>query len=113
MYTAGAYRTLAGSYDLNQPVSKEWAAKYDVVTIAGVFTVGHVPPESLRNVAAMVRPGGLLVASTRMAYFERTNYQEVSDAMEAEGTLKLIHKISDGPYTMDSTAHYWVYQVAA
>lgn len=77
----GAYRNLEGAYDLNKPVTDAYAAAYDVVTIAGVFTVGHVPPESLRNVAAMVRPGGLLVASTRMAYYERTNYQEVSDAM--------------------------------
>lgn len=108
----GAYRKLESGFDLTRPAPSAFARAYDVVTIAGVFTVGHVPPSALRNVAEMVRPGGLVIASTRVAYYQSTNYQEVSDAMEVAGQLQLVHKIENGPYTMDSTAHYWAYRVS-
>lgn len=110
--STGAYRNLESGFDLTKPVPSGFAGSHDVVTIAGVFTVGHVPPSALKNVAALVRPGGLVIASTRAAYYDSTNYQEVSEAMEAQGQMQLVHKIEHGPYTMDSTAHYWAYLVS-
>lgn len=105
------YRKLQAGFDLTKPVTMRKAASYDVVIVAGVFTVGHVPPSAMKNVAELVRPGGLLIVSTRTAYYDATDYQSVSDQMEAAGQIRLVHKIENGPYTMDSTAHYWVYKV--
>jgi predicted TPR repeat methyltransferase len=105
------YRRLEADFDLTKPVVMRRAASYDLVLVAGVFTVGHVPPSALTNVADLVRPGGLLIVSTRVAYYDSTNYQAVSDGMEAAGQIKLVHKIDNGPYTLDSTAHYWAYRV--
>lgn len=107
----GVYRGLTGGFDINRAVSMRMASAYDIVTIAGVLTVGHVPPAALANVAKLARPGGLLIASTRQAYYDSTNYQQVSDSLISGGVLKLVHQIRDAPYTMDSTAHYWAYRV--
>ena len=107
----GVYRTLESEFDLLQAPPERWRSAYDLVTIAGVFTVGHIPPDALVNVAAMARPGGLVIVSTRAAYYDSTNFGQVSDDLQAHGKLDLVHKITDGPYTMDSTAHYWAYRV--
>lgn len=107
----GIYRSLRGGVDLTAPVDDELAAAADIVTVGGVFTVGHVPPEALATMAGLVRPGGLLVVSTRKAYHEQTDYRRVSARLVADGRLDLIHHVEDGPYTMDSTGDYWAYRV--
>jgi predicted TPR repeat methyltransferase len=107
----GVYRTLESGFDLLQTPQERWRGAYDLVTIAGVFTVGHVPPDALVNVVALARPGGLVIVSTRAAYYDSTDFGQVSDDLQALGKLDLVHKITDGPYTMDSTAHYWAYRV--
>ena len=107
----GVYRTLESGFDLMREPTERWRGTHDVVTIAGVFTVGHVPPEALVNVCDLARPGGLVIASTRAAYYDSTNFDQVSDELIASGKVELVHKITDAPYTMDSTAHYWSYRV--
>ncbi len=105
------YTNLIAGVDITQPAPAALRSSADVVTIAGVFTVGHVPPEALAVVSTMVRPGGIVLASTRAAYFQNTNYQAFSDSMLEDGNLELLLRIDDAPYTMDSTAHYWAYRV--
>lgn len=109
----GIYRELTGGVDITQPAPADLLGRYDVAAVAGVFTVGHVPPESLEVVASMVRPGGIVLASTRQAYFVETDFQDYSDRMIATGALELLVRIDDAPYTMDSTAHYWAYRTPA
>jgi predicted TPR repeat methyltransferase len=109
--TTGVYRNLEGGVDLTLPAPDSLARLADIVTIGGVFTVGHVPPEALATVATLVRHGGLLSVSTREAYHQETDYVMVQDGLVADGALDLLLHIAKGPYTMDSTGDYWVYLV--
>ena len=109
----GVYRHLESGVDLTRPPPERLVGSADVVMVAGVFTVGHIPPAALTTVTGLCRSGGFLIVSTRRAYYDSTEYRSVSDELVAEGQLALVLRIDDGPYTMDSTAHYWSYQVAA
>jgi len=107
----GLYRELTANVDINQKQT-QWHQHYDVVTCCGVFTLGHVQPESLLNMLSMAKPGGLLMATTRMAYYQQTDYQQVSDQLQADGLATLVQQYKNAPYTRDSDAHYWLYQRA-
>lgn len=104
------YRSLTAGVDITKPASADLAGQADIVTVAGVFTVGHVPPSALPNVLTLAKPGGLLIVSTRDAYYAATNFQQVSDELVASGAADLVHWLDNAPYTMDSTAHYGVYR---
>lgn len=107
----GCYQNLASGIDITAPLPDDLVGAHDIVVIGGVFTVGHVPPSALSAVAAMVRPGGLLLMTTRKQYYDETDYQSVSDQLEADGTVKLLRVNRDMPYTLDSSGHYWAYLV--
>ncbi|MEM7404144.1 MAG: class I SAM-dependent methyltransferase [Pseudomonadota bacterium] len=105
------YRSLWSHFDLNRPMGAEWTGQYDVAVCCGVFTLGHVKPEALLELANMVRPGGFFATSTRTSYYDTTHYQQVSDQLESTGRARLVHCVRDAEYTNDGDAHYWVYQL--
>ena len=107
----GLYRQLTANVDINQKAHQQGHQQYDVVTCCGVFTLGHVQPESLLNMLCYAKPGGLLIATTRQAYYEQTDYQLVSDRLLGDGVATLEMHIEKAPYTHDSDAHYWLYQL--
>lgn len=109
--TRGVYRRLEGGVDLTEPAPAHLAGRYDVVTVGGVFTVGHVPPDSLVPMSRFSKPGGILVVSTRRAYQEESDYESVSESLVDSGRFDLLAHISDAPYTMDSTGDYWAYRI--
>ncbi len=106
----GIYRHLEGGVDLTQPPPDRLAGRYDVVTVGGVFTVGHISPNALLIAAGFARPGGVLVVSTRRAYQEETGFDRFSAEVVARDELELLTHIADAPYTMDSTGDYWAYR---
>lgn len=105
------YRSLEGGIDLSTTAPKHLVGFADIVTVGGVFTVGHIEPSALRVMAELVRPGGLLVVSTRQAYLLKTNFREVVGSLVGDGTLRLLVHFEDAPYTMDSTGDYWAFHV--
>lgn len=107
---SGAYRELSANIDINLDSHIRWNGQYDLVTCVGVFTLGHVIPESLLNMIRFAKPGGLVVTSTRLAYYEQTHIQQVHDQAEADGVATLVHSLKDAPYTEDSNGHFWVFQ---
>ena len=107
----GIYRHLTADVDINQPINPDWKDAYDVSMSVGVFTPGHVDPEALNQLIDMTRPGGLILVSTRLAYYDNSDYQKVSDELEAQRKIKLLKLDKDRPYTDDSPAHYWAYVV--
>jgi len=109
--TTGVYRRLEAGIDLTENPPEHLLAHADVMTVGGVFTVGHIPPESLRRMSKMVKPGGLMVVSTRKAYQDDTGFADVSSALIEEGVFQLVLRQADQPYTMDSTGDYWVYRL--
>ena len=105
------YTQLTADIDINQPINPDWKDAYDVSMSIGVFTPGHVEPKALNQMIDMTKPGGLILVSTRLAYYDSTDYQQVSDQLEQENKIKLLKVDKDQPYTDDSPAHYWAYVV--
>ena len=107
----GIYRELTGNVDLTKPLPADWHQRWDIIVSCGVFTLGHVPPEAMSHLIAVTKPGGMIATSTRTAYFEQSDYDKVVRGMIDDGKISLVREVRNGPYTADSTAHYWVYQV--
>lgn len=107
----GVYRRLWSGVDLTREPRPAWRRHYDAVLCCGVFTCGHVPPETLLNLARMTRLGGVVLLSTRIAYYDDSGFQAFSDACIKRGELALLAERRDAPYTEDSVAHYWAYRV--
>ncbi len=106
---SGLYRVLEGSVDINAPVRSAWRGRYDCTISIGVFTPGHVSPESLSRLVDLTRAGGIIVVSTRVAYCTSENYQDFSQELEERGEIRLLASHRDAPYTTDEAAHYWLY----
>lgn len=107
----GIYESVRDGVDLTSPVDAALDGAADVVTLGGVFTVGHIPPAAVATIATLVRDGGLLVVSTRTAYLRETDWRPAIDRLAADGLLELLVHTTDAPYTMDSTADYWGWRV--
>lgn len=107
----GIYNMLEGNVDLSRALPTEWQHRWDICVSCGVFTLGHVPPESLNTLINATRPGGIIAVSTRTAYYDQGEYETVVQQLIDSGRIALIHEARDGPYTEDSRAHYWVYEV--
>ena len=105
------YNELTADIDINQPINPDWKDAYDCSISVGVFTPGHVEPQALNQIIDMTKPGGLIIISTRLAYYDSTDYQQVSDQLEIEKKIKLLKVEKNQPYTDDSPAHYWAYAV--
>ena len=106
----GAYRQVLGSIDMMRATESYEPASYDAILSVGVFTLGHVPPDALKVLLKLSRPGGLLVISTRTHYYDQTNYQQVVDELIAGEQAELVQVIRDAPYNNDGDGHYWVFR---
>ncbi len=106
----GSYREVKGGIDMMQAAQSYTPRSFAGVLSIGVFTLGHVPPEALHVLIELLSPGGLLVVSTRSHYYDQTNFQEVVDALIADGRLQLLKLIKDAPYNDDGDGHYWVFR---
>ncbi len=105
------YVSLEAGIDLSAPVPAHVVGAADVVTVGGVFTVGHVPPEALAQCARLVKGGGLLVVSARAAYLAETDFEQVVRSLEDAGPLEGVVHQRAAPYAMDSTGDYWAWRV--
>ncbi|RVB72056.1 MULTISPECIES: class I SAM-dependent methyltransferase [unclassified Mesorhizobium] len=106
-----AYRHVRGDVDLNGPLSDYASASYDITVCCGVFTLGHVRPDGLRELARVTRPNGFIIASTRKSYAEATSFEGEVRRLQDAGVLVLAQRLNDGRYVAEEDAHYWVFQV--
>ncbi len=106
----GSYREVKGGIDMMRAAQSYAPQSYAGVLSIGVFTLGHVPPEALRVLIELLRPGGLLVVSTRSHYYDQSNFQEVVDELIADGQIQLLKLVKDAPYNDDGDGHYWVFR---
>lgn len=107
----GFYQHLFSGINLNQVLPEELRGQYDATICIGTFTPGHVEPEALIQMVELTRAGGLVVLSTRIPYYDTTDYQQVSDRLVQERRVKLAQQYMNAPYRDDGDAHYWVYKV--
>jgi 2-polyprenyl-3-methyl-5-hydroxy-6-metoxy-1,4-benzoquinol methylase len=108
----GAYARLLAEIDLNadDPGLTGLAGSYDIVTCAGVFTLGHVEPQGLNHLFALLRAGGFVIVSTREDYLKQSNYRTFSRKLVADGDIALVQTLSDAHYVGGDRADYWVYR---
>ena len=107
----GCYSAFYGGIDINLPVKPQLQSKYDAAICLGTFTPGHVVPQALNQLVSMTRKNGLVVLSTRIPYYDSTEYQRVNDELIESGVVRLIDQHMNAPYRDDGDAHYWVYNV--
>ncbi|MER8575510.1 class I SAM-dependent methyltransferase [Mesorhizobium sp. M1409] len=105
------YRHVRGNVDLNGPLSDHASASYDITVCCGVFTLGHVRPDGLRELARVTRPNGFVIASTRKSYAETACFDEEVRHLEDAGILVPTQRLKDGRYVTEEGAHYWVFRV--
>ncbi|ESZ31339.1 class I SAM-dependent methyltransferase [Mesorhizobium sp. L2C066B000] len=105
------YRHVRGNVDLNRPLSDYSSATYDITVCCGVFTLGHVRPDALRELARVTRPSGFIIASTRKSYAEATSFEHEVRRLQDEGVLVTAQRLNDGKYIAEEGAHYWVFKV--
>ena len=106
----GAYRCVHGDIDMMLAGESYADESYDAVLSAGVFTLGHVPPEALRVLLRLTRSGGILAVSTRSHYYDETNFQQVVDDLIEKASIELVQLVRDAPYNNDGEGHYWVFR---
>lgn len=106
----GAYRDVLGDIDMMRAGEHYAEDSYDAVLSAGVFTLGHVPPEALRVLLRLVRPGGLVSVSTRSHYYDQTDYPQLVDELISQRKIELVHSIENAVYNNDGDGHYWLYR---
>mgnify|MGYP006184039451 CR=1 FL=1 len=96
--TKGIYDRLETA-DLNQPLAFEDAA-VDGVLCVGVLT--YVREEPLfREWKRVIRPGGVVVFTSRDDFFESRRYADTLTRLEAEGGWTTVHISDPMPYLAD------------
>lgn len=108
----GAYRTLTGGVDLNGGLTEYGDDTYDVAVSSGVFTLGHVPPEGLDPLLRVTRTGGLVLVTTHKSYLDTTHFEERVADLARSGALKVVRRLQDVPYTAETLADYWAFEVS-
>ncbi|MER8961754.1 class I SAM-dependent methyltransferase [Mesorhizobium sp. M0701] len=106
------YRHVQGDVDLNGPLSDYSSATYDITVCCGVFTLGHIRPDALRELARVTRPNGFIVASTRKSYAEAASFGDEVRRLQDESVLVTAQCLNDGKYVAEEGAHYWVFRVS-
>ncbi|TIV04053.1 MAG: class I SAM-dependent methyltransferase, partial [Mesorhizobium sp.] len=108
----GVYRHVRGDVDLNSSLTVYPDASYDITVCCGVFTVGHVRPDGLRELARVTRPRGLVIVSARKSYAEATSFEHEVLRLQAAGDLEPLQCLNDGRYLEEEGAHYWALRLA-
>ena len=104
----GCYREVLGEIDIMRAAEHYAESSYDAVLSVGVFTLGHVPPEALRVLVQLTKPGGLLVISTRTQYYDQSGFRELLEGMLEAGEIGLSVRLDNAPYNEDGGAHYFL-----
>ncbi|MDX8502617.1 class I SAM-dependent methyltransferase [Mesorhizobium sp. VK4C] len=105
------YRHVRGNVDLNEPLTEYLSASYDITVCCGVFTLGHVRPQGLREMARITRPNGFIIASTRKSYADTASFEQEVRRLQQAGILVPTQRLNDGRYLAEEDAHYWVFQM--
>lgn len=79
-------------------------ASFQGIVSAGTFTLGHVGPEGLDEVARLLAPGGLAVISVRDTHFEAAGFAH--KLAHLEPILSRVSRKTVRIYAEDSTAEH-------
>lgn len=106
-YDAGC---LWGGIDLNQPFELG-GDLYNGGIATGVFTSGHVKPDSLGNIIPHMTKGAVFVFTAREAYAKDHNLDAYLAGLESQGRVRTLAIERSLPYLDITKAHYYCVQV--
>ena len=106
----GAFRDLKSGVDLNIDQPNVFSRQYDLLVCCGVLTLGHVEPEAMRRLAEYLRPGGIMIVSTRNSYLEDGAFAKAHARLKEEGCYREIACLPNAWYIAEEGAHYWICQ---
>lgn len=108
----GVYRNVEDDVDLNRPPIPDYSsASYDLTVCCGVFTLGHVDPNGLRELARVTRPNGFVIASTCKGYAGAMSFEDEVMCLQEAGVLAPEQCLNDGRFLGEEEAHYWTLRV--
>ncbi|MEZ5966817.1 MAG: L-histidine N(alpha)-methyltransferase [Planctomycetota bacterium] len=95
----GVYRDLRAA-DLGQPVDAFPDSSFDAAILVGVFSFGQAPAYTLDEVVRLVRPGGVVVFTMRVDFFEQDamGVRSRMDEFDARHVWKLLDRTEPAPY---------------
>ncbi len=107
----GVYRNVEGDVDLNRTLSDYSSASYDMTVCCGVFTLGHIRPDGLRELARVTRPNGFVIVSTYKSYAGARSFEDEVLFLRDARVLTPTQCLNDGKFLGEETAHYWALRV--
>ncbi|MGH3936138.1 MAG: class I SAM-dependent DNA methyltransferase [Pseudonocardiaceae bacterium] len=105
------YRSLSGGVDMSRSLDGFRDDHYEATVCCGVFTVGHVAPESLGELLRVTKPGGMVLVSTRKRYAEGSGFDEYISELVCRRRMEILHCLLNRPYIASESAHYWAFGV--
>lgn len=89
---------------------------FDVIVSVGVFTYGHAPSSSFDELIRITKPGGYIIFTMRLDFYENSDFKQKLTALEESGKWKL-SEVSDrfSPLSTakpDGYYRIWVYRVS-
>lgn len=85
--------------DLTAPIEAP-DASYDAVICVGTLTRGHLGPEPLTEMARVVRPGGVVVATVLDTMWEDGGFRAHVESMVDQGAVRLV-EAQQRPYHVE------------
>ncbi|MEI8240806.1 MAG: class I SAM-dependent methyltransferase, partial [Actinomycetota bacterium] len=80
------------------------AASFDAVTSVGVFTFGHVGPEGLAHMIAVIRPNGHLAMTFRDDVYRSMGFDRAFTALIDSGQMVEVERSSPGALLVEDGA---------
>ncbi|NER34911.1 MAG: class I SAM-dependent methyltransferase [Oscillatoria sp. SIO1A7] len=92
------------------------AESFDAIVSVGTFTYGHAPSSSFDELIRITKPGGYIVFTLRLDFYESSDFKQKMTALEEYGKWKLV-EVGDrfSPLSTAKPGGYyriWVYQVS-
>jgi SAM-dependent methyltransferase len=93
------------------------SASFAAVVSIGVFTWGHASAECVDELARVTRPGGVLLFSSRLDFFESSGLHDTVSSLESAGAWSL-QDTSDEflcfpGSTSDIRMKLWIYRLTS
>lgn len=65
---------------------------FDATISSGVFTTGHAPPESLREISRVTRSGGHVIFSVRETVYLEGGFKEEQSSLQRAGRWRMVEE---------------------
>ncbi len=76
--------------DLTKPPLDAADASYDIMTVVGAFSFGHIPVDAMDDLLRVIKPGGLFLITTNDHYYDEGTIQPKLDQLVADEMVTML-----------------------